>query len=328
MPYANRAASRRNCSRRRTPSSARGSCRWPSISDHRRERRRSAARHSRHRRVLRAPAASASTGGAICTSRRARRSTRSTTPARGLNEGSKVVIAAAGPTRCELADRTAARCCRCPTASATRASCLPGVLAVEGPACPKPSFDYDESVAHASRRDEVAGAMRASASDLDAAHPINAFPLIVLVDDSEFAARVAQQLPLGDVHALEPRRRHPRHRRVHQRKALGLPRLAGHRRPHQAAPRPAARRRPRRHPPRRCPRRPRRAAARDYLSRPVARLHSLHSLRLALCERSCSASLTQRRKDAKSETQRSSISRSAAVVANLRVTFRRRTGYL
>ena len=40
-----------------------------------------------------------------------------------------------------------------------------------------------------------------------------AFPLIVLVDDSDFTARDAEQLPVGDVHALQPGRRHARHRR-------------------------------------------------------------------------------------------------------------------
>ena len=66
---------------------------------------------------------------------------------------------------------------------------LPGVVAVEGPACPKPSFDYDES-AHARgiAREETAGAMRRFCEALNVAHPINCFRLIVVVDDSRFVS--------------------------------------------------------------------------------------------------------------------------------------------
>ena len=52
--------------------------------------------------------------------------------------------------------------------------------------------------------------------------PIRAFPLIVIVDDSEFTARKPAELPLGHVHALQPRGRHRRNRRIPPQEALGL----------------------------------------------------------------------------------------------------------
>ena len=72
------------------------------VSAHRGERRRPALDVHDIGGVSSARAASASIGGAICTFKRKRRSTRSTTAARGLNEGSKVVMAAVGPAMREL----------------------------------------------------------------------------------------------------------------------------------------------------------------------------------------------------------------------------------
>lgn len=106
----------------------------------------------------------------------------------GLNAGSKVVIAAAGPKRFDLATELPAML-PLPNGFHHPRVVMPGVLAVEGPACPKPSFDYDESVrAHSAAREETAGAMRRFCNDLDTAHPINQFRLIVVVDDSRFVS--------------------------------------------------------------------------------------------------------------------------------------------
>jgi 4-hydroxy-3-polyprenylbenzoate decarboxylase len=107
----------------------------------------------------------------------------------GLNAGSKVVIAAAGPKRFELATELSPMF---PVPDGFRHPCvvMPGVIAVEGPACPKPSFDYDESVrARSAAREETAGAMRRICDALDAAHPMNQFRLIVVVDDSRFVSQ-------------------------------------------------------------------------------------------------------------------------------------------
>ena len=106
----------------------------------------------------------------------------------GLNAGSKVVIAAAGPRRFELAGEIPPGL-QLPSGFRHPRVALPGVLAVEGPACPKPSFDYDASVrARTAGRAETAAAMRRFVADLSAAHPLNAFRLIVVVDDSQFVA--------------------------------------------------------------------------------------------------------------------------------------------
>jgi 4-hydroxy-3-polyprenylbenzoate decarboxylase len=106
----------------------------------------------------------------------------------GLNAGSKVVIAAAGPKRFELATELPALL-PLPDGFRHPRVVMPGVLAVEGPACPKPTFDYDESVrARSAAREEIAGAMRCFCNDLDTAHPINQFRLIVVVDDSRFVS--------------------------------------------------------------------------------------------------------------------------------------------
>ena len=188
----------------------------------------------------------------------------------GLNAGSKVVIAAAGPKRFELATDAAGEPARCPTASAIRASCCPACSPSKARRARKPSFDYDDSVRArvAVARAKSPAPCGASATTLDAAHPLNHFRLIVVVDDSQFVAESLSNFLWVDVHPHQPGRRHLRHRRVHQRKALGLPRRPGDRRPHQAAPRAGARRRPRNHPPRRRPRRPGRPAARDHLRSP------------------------------------------------------------
>lgn len=106
----------------------------------------------------------------------------------GLNAGSKVVIAAAGPERFDLATELPAML-PLPADFRHPRVVMPGVLAVEGPPCPKPSFDYDESVrARSAAREETAAAMRRFCDDLDVAHPINQFRLIVVVDDSQFVS--------------------------------------------------------------------------------------------------------------------------------------------
>jgi 4-hydroxy-3-polyprenylbenzoate decarboxylase len=86
----------------------------------------------------------------------------------GLNRGSKLVVAALGPPRRSLPGSVPAM--TLPAGFSDPRLCLPGVLAVRGPAY----------------RD---GELRSFCAGLDPAHPINAFPLVVLVDDSELCAR-------------------------------------------------------------------------------------------------------------------------------------------
>jgi 4-hydroxy-3-polyprenylbenzoate decarboxylase len=126
----------------------------------------------------------------------------------GLNEGSKVVIAAAGPPRRTL-----------PTALPDGFSlpdgfreprvCLPGVLAVQAP-----PYQNEE---RGTMNEELAAVHHSSfivhrfCEAFRPADPINAFPLVVLVDDSDFTARTLNNFlwvtftrsnPAADVHGV------------------------------------------------------------------------------------------------------------------------------
>ena len=145
-----------------------------------------------------------------------------------INEGSKLVIAAVGPAVREL-----------PTGRRNR-TCRPA-LARRGFACracwrsagrrSKPSTE---------RRQRVEAFC---AVDLRRDHPAE-FPLWVIVDDADFAARTLNNFlwitftrsnPATDVYGVDV---------VHRTQTLGLPRTAGDRRPGQAASCTAAGRRP------------------------------------------------------------------------------------
>jgi 4-hydroxy-3-polyprenylbenzoate decarboxylase len=93
----------------------------------------------------------------------------------GLNEGSKVVVAAAGPVRRALPTEVPGDL-RLPAGFTAPQLALPGVLVVQGPPC----------TAARGRSDEAMEVFCASYSPHD---PINAFPLVVVVDDSSFVAR-------------------------------------------------------------------------------------------------------------------------------------------
>lgn len=88
----------------------------------------------------------------------------------GLNQGSKVVMAATGPIRRELPTEIPSGF-NLPAGYHSPRVCLPGVLTIEGP-----SFDPDRRL-----RDLTGGLNREA--------QINQFPLVVVVDDSEFTAR-------------------------------------------------------------------------------------------------------------------------------------------
>lgn len=92
-----------------------------------------------------------------------------------LNRGSKVVIAAAGPKRRDLATELPAGL-RLPYGFRDPRVCLPGVLAVSGPPC----------TASRGCEDPAMAAFAASFAQED---PINRFPLVVIVDDSDFVSR-------------------------------------------------------------------------------------------------------------------------------------------
>ncbi len=93
----------------------------------------------------------------------------------GLNQGSKLVIAAVGkPIR--TLPKLVPTDLRLPSGFDHARVCMPGVLAVRGPA-------------YASGDDGENGAIRKLCLALGPEHPINAFPLVIVCDDAEFAAR-------------------------------------------------------------------------------------------------------------------------------------------
>jgi len=92
-----------------------------------------------------------------------------------LNEGSKVVIAATGPARRELPTELPPNL-RLPDGFRDPKVCLPGVLAVSGP-------KYSIADGNA---DKIVSQFCAAISPTDS---VNGFPLIVIVDDSQFTAK-------------------------------------------------------------------------------------------------------------------------------------------
>ncbi|TWT46725.1 UbiD family decarboxylase [Botrimarina hoheduenensis] len=117
-----------------------------------------------------------------------------------INAGSKVVIAAAGPPRFDLATALPATMAPLPEGFAAARVVMPGVVAVRGPRLPNPTFNYD-----AARRGDAAGEAieaaglaaahsRAPADierlcrGLSLEHPLCAFRMIVVVDDPAFVA--------------------------------------------------------------------------------------------------------------------------------------------
>ncbi len=111
----------------------------------------------------------------------------------GLNEGSKVVIAAAGPKRRELPTALPSSL-NLPPSFGEPMLAMPGVLVVQAP-----RFTSNEPSA-----EKFTGAFRPD-------DPINRFPLIVLADDSDFTARTLNNLlwvtftrsnPAADIHGI------------------------------------------------------------------------------------------------------------------------------
>ncbi|MDX9710583.1 MAG: UbiD family decarboxylase [Trichloromonas sp.] len=115
----------------------------------------------------------------------------------GFNEGSKVVIAACGDKRRELPTEIPADL-RLPEGFTAPRIVLPGVLVVQGPECRSPRGRED-------------AAIEAFCRFFGDDHPINRFPLVVIGDDSEFAARTldnwlwttfTRSNPAGDIYGV------------------------------------------------------------------------------------------------------------------------------
>lgn len=115
----------------------------------------------------------------------------------GFNEGSKVVVAAAGPPRRTLPTEIPADI-RLPQGFGRPRVALPGVLAVEGPPAAAPRGGGDP-------------AMEDFCSFFGPNDPINAFPLVVVTEDSDFLARTVENFvwvtftrsdPAGDTYGI------------------------------------------------------------------------------------------------------------------------------
>ncbi len=117
----------------------------------------------------------------------------------GFNAGSKLVVAAAGPPRFELATAVPDKL-KLPAGFAGAWVVLPGVLAVGAPKLPAPLFDYDAVRRGAQSGEQMETAGLAAAGKQSTADrrrfceafgpddPINQFRLILLVDDPAFVA--------------------------------------------------------------------------------------------------------------------------------------------
>ncbi|MGE0757419.1 MAG: UbiD family decarboxylase [Pirellulaceae bacterium] len=121
----------------------------------------------------------------------------------GLNEGSKLVMAAVGPSIRTL-PITIDGLPPLPAGFAEPQVCLPGVLALRGPA-------------YAAESDGSDHAVERFCNAFPAGSPWNAFPLIVVVDDSAFTARnlanflwvvFTRSNPAADVYGIESFTRH------------------------------------------------------------------------------------------------------------------------
>jgi 4-hydroxy-3-polyprenylbenzoate decarboxylase len=93
----------------------------------------------------------------------------------GLNQGSKLVVAAVGQPRRTLPTVVPPRL-RLPDGLADARVCLPGVLALRAPAWVPGA-------------DGVSADLAAFCASFRSDDPLNAFPLVVLVDDSELCSR-------------------------------------------------------------------------------------------------------------------------------------------
>jgi len=123
----------------------------------------------------------------------------------GLNEGSKLVIAAAGPPRRELPRELPAGF-TLPDGFGEPYVCLPGVLAVQAPRFTK--ADAGNRLSGAPERER---AVKRFCQAIKPEEPLNSFPLVVLVDNSEFTARTLSNFlwvtftrsnPAADVHGI------------------------------------------------------------------------------------------------------------------------------
>jgi 4-hydroxy-3-polyprenylbenzoate decarboxylase len=132
----------------------------------------------------------------------------------GFNEGSKLVIAAAGPPLRQLPTQPPPDL-QLPQGFSQPRVALPGVLVIQGPkyrAAAGRAGDGDRGSAASSRDTARDSAVDEFCREYRAGDEINRFPLVVIVDDSEFTARTLDNFlwvtftrsnPAADVHGIE-----------------------------------------------------------------------------------------------------------------------------
>jgi 4-hydroxy-3-polyprenylbenzoate decarboxylase len=132
----------------------------------------------------------------------------------GLNAGSKLVVAARGPAIRDLPTEVPAGC-GMPAGFANPRVCLPGVVAVAGPSIePRPRLEAegDEAIWSLAAAAPWGADVERLCAAIGPDHPLRRFPLVVIVDDADFAARTLENFlwvtftrsnPALDVHGVE-----------------------------------------------------------------------------------------------------------------------------
>ncbi len=128
----------------------------------------------------------------------------------GLNQGSKLVVAAVGPARRELPTDLPANF-SLPDGFSEPRVVMPGVLAVRGPGIAGAPWSPTGLAGRERRPQSFDDAVPRLCAALGREHPINQFPLVVVVDDSEMTARAlgnflwvtfTRSNPAVDVHGV------------------------------------------------------------------------------------------------------------------------------
>jgi 4-hydroxy-3-polyprenylbenzoate decarboxylase len=131
-----------------------------------------------------------------------------------LNAGSKVVIAAVGPKRFDLANELPSNVMLHPGFANPRVV-LPGILAIEGPRCDSPRFQTYAANPQSAIRNPKSTPSHAVEQFCNAVaphDPIRRFRLLVIVDDSQFVSESLRNFlwvtftranPAADIHGID-----------------------------------------------------------------------------------------------------------------------------
>ena len=129
----------------------------------------------------------------------------------GLNSGSKVVVAAAGPPIRELSSELPVEL-QLPDGFNDPQVVFPGVLAVNGPQSRAATIEPSPPGRGKGEGFDNHAAIEKFCSSINKDHPLNRFPLIVIVDDSEFTSKSLNNFlwvtftrsnPAADVHGID-----------------------------------------------------------------------------------------------------------------------------